>query len=91
MDPGVLAIGQPAEVLLRAVAERLTLLQRVDRGKPDLALSLAGVEDGDRVPVGDTDHPAGQGVGEGRGRGQQEAQERSNDPRPRGERWRGAG
>jgi hypothetical protein len=68
------------EGLLRAVAERLALLRGVDARDADLVLQVVGVEDGERVAVGDCDYAAFEalgcrgGVKEGREKAQQEEQ-----------------
>lgn len=42
-------------MLLRALAERLALLRRINAGEPDLVLLMGFVEDRERIAVGDGD------------------------------------
>ena len=42
---------------------RLLALGRINAGKPDPVLSLTGVQDGQRVPVGDLDDLAQESLG----------------------------
>ena len=53
-----LAGDEASEVLLRALAEGLSLLRGVDTGEADAVLDLVGVEHGQGVAVGDADDAA---------------------------------
>jgi hypothetical protein len=52
--------NQSRHGLLRALAERLSLLWSVDAAEPDLVLLAVGIEHGDRVAVRHAHHGAGQ-------------------------------
>jgi hypothetical protein len=62
VDGHDLAEGQPREVLLRASRIRLATLGGVDAAESD-DLGSATPTDGERVPVGDADDPAGEQLG----------------------------
>jgi hypothetical protein len=47
-------------MLLRAISVGLTALRRIDAREPDPVLPVRGVENGDRVAVGDRDDFADQ-------------------------------
>ena len=54
---------QRPEVQPRAVAERLAFLGCIDAGEADLVLPQVGIEQGDRVAVGDRDDAPGELIG----------------------------
>ena len=75
------ASDEASEVLLRALAEGLSLLRGVDTGEADAVLDLVGVEHGQGVAVGDADDAAFEEIGGG-GRGGEKQEEQAQRKRP---------
>jgi len=57
-DPNRLIVGERGKSLLGPLTTRLPALGRVDTGKADTVLDLAGIEDGDRVAISNADDSA---------------------------------
>lgn len=66
LDGGIPSVAKIGKRLLRPLAEGLPLFGRVDLGQPDTVLLSAGVQNGERVAIGDGHHPAAQLAGVGR-------------------------
>ena len=50
-------------MLLADVPKWLSLLGRIDAGEPNPVLIVRGIQEGDRVTIGDTDHTPDESLG----------------------------
>ena len=60
IDADILAEDEARDIFLRALAERLGFLWCVDALEPDFVLPLVGVQNSDRVAIGNPDHATGE-------------------------------